>query len=275
MSFSYDAGTTTPGFGGLAEFSNLRINQGTFRPISIPPLNQTMPLRVKSQEAPRGGGFVDPPLPDVWAFEIEGFFYIPSETDVQACIDYLRSKVNAYQGWMTLTLNALGWTGSPATRFMTVQVNGPVSIEDVEVDRKKISRRGFTIPLIAADPRIYSSVQTTTTITTSTNVTNAGTTPAPFTVRFNGPQTDPQLNGPGAGNIIAYTGTIASGHHVDVVTVDSSTGTLTATDDLGADKFANITTDSADYVNPGTSAWTATNSSGAGSTQMLTRDAWG
>lgn len=276
MSFAYSAGSATPGFGGLAEFSSLRICQGTYRPLSIPPLDQTMPLRTKSSPVPRGGAFVDPPLPDAWAFDLTGFLWVPggdpTAGDTQAAIDYLRSKVNAYQGWMTLTLNALSW---PATRFMTVQVNGQVSAEDMEVERKKLPRRGFTIPLIAADPRIYSTLQTTTPITTSTAVVNAGTTPAPFTARFHGPQTDPELNGPGAGNNLQYTGTIASGHYVDVVTVDPATGTMTATSDAGVNVFAAMTIDTATYVNPGTSHWTRSNTSGAGATEMLTRDAWG
>ena len=282
MAFSYIAGSTTPGFVGLAELTTLagssliRFSDGSFRPGSIPPLNANMPLRVKSSPVPRGGAFVDPPLPDAWAFDLTGTLDTVSADNLQEAIDYMRKRVNAYAGWMTLLLNAKSWTGSPATRFMTVQVNGQVEAIDIEdIQRKKVPRRGVVVPLIAADPRVYSTVQTTTTITTSTNVTNNGWTPAPFTVRFHGPQTDPELNGPGTGNIVAYTGTIASGHYVDITTVDPFTGTMTALLDGTTDAFASTSADSANYVNPGTSAWTATNTSGAGATEMLTRDAYG
>lgn len=271
MSFSYSAGSATPGFGGLAELPSLRICQGTFRPLSIPPLYQSMPLRTKSTPVPRGGSFADPPLPDEWPFEIEGFFDVTDPNDVQAAITYLLAHVNAYQGFMVLTLNALGWS---ATQQMTVQINGQAAAQDVEMERKKLTRRGFVIPLLAPDPRRYSTTQTTTVIGTGTNVTNAGTTPAPFTVRFHAPQTDPELNGPGSGNIIQFTGAIP-GSYVDVTTVDGSTGTMTAVDDSGNDVFASVSADSANYVNPGTSAWTASRASGAGATEMLTRDAYG
>lgn len=281
MAFSYSAGSATPGLTGLAELTTLagvsllRLNVGTVKSLSIPPLNLTMPLRAKSTPVPRGGSFADPPLPDEWAFDLNGLLDVTDPNDMQAAIDYIRSKVNAYQGFMLLLLNAKGWTGSPATRQMTVQVNGQVGATDVEIERKKVPRRGISIPLLAPDPRIYSTAQTTTAITTATNVTNAGTTPAPFTARFHGPQTDPILNGPGSGNIIGYTGAIASGHYVDVNTVDPTTGTMTALLDGITDQFAFISADSANYVNPGTSAWTATRSSGAGATEMLTRDAYG
>lgn len=282
MAFSYSAGSATPGFGGLAELTTLagvsllRINVATLKPLSIPPLNLTMPLRAKSTPVPRGGSFADPPLPDEWAFDLTGNLDPGTNPDdVQAAIDYIRAKVNAWQGFMLLLLNAKGWTGSPATRQMTVQVNGQVGAVDVEVERKKVPRRGFVIPLLAPDPRIYSSAQTTTVITTATNVTNAGTTPAPFTARFHGPQTDPILNGPGTGNIIGYTGAIASGHYVDVNTVDSATGTMTALLDGTTDAFPSIDADSANYLDPGTHAWSATNTTGAGATEILSRDAYG
>lgn len=271
MAFSYSAGSATPGYGGLAEFSSLRINDGTFKPIFLPPLTDTAPLRLPSGQVPRGGGAAGDAVLDMWAFEIGGYLDVSSADDVQAAIDYLRSKVNAAQGAMTLTLNAKGWA---ATQTMTVRVNGQVSVEDPEVARKKVPRRTFTIPLLATDPRRYGAAVTTA-VTTGTSITNAGTTPAPFDVIFTGPLTSPQINGPGSGNIIKLT-SVASGQIITVTTVDPTTGTVVLSDNLSTDPavlFALLEQDTADFINPGTSSWTKT-ATGAGSVSIRVKPAY-
>lgn len=260
MSWSYAAGTSTPGFGGLAEFTSLRINDGTFRPISLPPLTQTAPLRVPSGPVPRGGGATGDALLDSWAFEIVGFLDALTPSDVQPAIDYLFSKVNVSKGAMTLTLNAKGWA---ATQTMTVRLNGQVSIDEPDVPLKKVETRMFTIPLLAADPRRYGAAVTTA-VTTGTSIGNAGTTPAPFEAIFVGPLTSPQLNGPGTGNILKLT-SVAGGQTITVKTVDPTTGTTTLSDNLGtsaATLFALLETDSADFIQPGTESWSKTGTGG-------------
>lgn len=271
MTWSYNAGTSTPGFGGLAEFTSLRINDGTFVPLDIPPLRQTAPLRVPKAPVPRGGGATSDPLLDVWEFEILARLDAVAGADVQAATDYLFSKVNVAKGSMTLTLNAKGWS---AAQTMTVRVNGQVSVDEMEIEQKKLEIRVVTIPLIAADPRRYGAAVTTA-ITTGTSVTNAGTTPAPFDAIFVGPLTSPEINGPGSGNKIKLT-SVASGQTITVTTVDPETGTTTLSDNLGTDPqvlFALMETDTADYIQPGTESWSKT-ATGAGSVSIRVKPAY-
>lgn len=273
MVWSYAAGTTTAGYGGMAELPSVRFNDGTFKSLFVPPLVQTAPLRVPSGPVPRGGGTVGDALLDVWAFDLQGWFDAIVGDDVQAVTDYLRLHVNAAQGDMTLTLKGRGWS---STQTMTVRLNGQVTVDEPEVERKKGETRIVTIPLIAADPRRYGTAITTA-ITTATNVTNAGTTPAPFEAVFVGPLTDAELNGPGTGNIITLS-TVASGQTITVTTVDPATGTTTLADNISTDPmdlFGLMVTDTADYIQPGTEAWTFTKSAGAGTCSIRVSPAYG
>lgn len=265
------AGTAVD-FSGVLDFpSGLRLggDDGTFRLSVAPCITDSMPLRVSSGPAPRGGGMVGDPLPDVWPFDVQGWFLVDDPADIQAAVDLLHQKVNFALGWQTVTLNAPGW---PATRTMTLRVGGQITVDPRDRGDMTVPERVYTIPLIAADPRRYGPAVTTP-ITTGTSVTNGGVIPSPFVATFVGPLTDPELNGPGTGNILKLT-TVASGQTVTVTTVDPTTGTTTAIDNTGADVFDLIVTDKVDYIDPGTESWTFTKTAGAGSASMTVRSAW-
>jgi hypothetical protein len=221
------------------------------------------------------GGYFGTAFLDVWSFDLTGWFLVDAAADVAAAFDYLRSKVNVYKGAQVVTFNHPGWS---ASRQMTLRVSGQVSMAEVERGENKLTSRTVTIPVTAADPRLYATTAQAVTVGTGgTSLTNSGTVDAPFTVRFNGPQTDPQIDGPGTAglNRIKYTGSITSGHYVDVTTLDAASGVMIAVDDTGANVFGSLANGTARTINPGTSTWTKSNASGAGTTVVTFRDAWG
>lgn len=264
MSFSYAAGSSTPGYGGLAEFTNLRIGAtGTFKPIDIPPLSQAAPLRFQVTPVPRGGGHMSTPTLDAWQFDIVGSLDGLAPADVQAAKDYLMSKVNVAKGAMNLTLNALGWA---ATRTMTVRLAGQVSVTEPDVDHKKSRVRTFTIPLLAEDPIQYSSTSADTVITTATAVTNAGTADVPYLVRFDGANTDhiqiDRVGGTDATVLLQYA--LASGKYAIINTRDGSYIT-----NSGVDLAPYIAVGSgARFLSPSGNSFTK--SSGSGGTATVT-----
>lgn len=229
MAFSYSAGTATPGYGGLAEFTSLRINDGSFRPIAVPPLTQTPPMRFKADPVPRGGGVVSLSGVDPWQFDIQAFFDVSSPDDVQGAIDYLKGKLNPDSGPLTLTLNAKGWS---ATRQMTVRLAGQIAVEDPTVERKKLTRRSLTIPLIAEDPIQYATTQTTTAITSSSTVTNAGNASVSYIVRFDGANTSFIQVADALGHKVRLDYAIPSGKYVEISTKDGLIITDTGVTDL-------------------------------------------
>lgn len=272
MSYSYSGGTTTPGYGGLVEFpTTLRINDGTHRPISVPPFVQTAPLDLPVSDLPIDSGFASTSRVKPWAFDIGAFFKVASPDDVQAAIDDLRAKVNAYQGAMVVKFKAKGWADY---QTMTLWLAGQVNVEDPDPVRKKVPQRTYTIPVLAPDPRRYALTPVTTTVTAATALVNNGTTPTPIDVKFNGPRNVPVLDGPGSGNTIQVNINIASGHWVRVRTVDPSTGLVSAVDDTGADVRASVDVDRCRYINPGSSNWTVTSSSGSGNADVTHADAY-
>lgn len=275
MTFSYDAGSSSPTYAGLAEITNLRFNDGTFKSQHIPPITDSAPIRDVTGSLPQDhGGFVGTRFYDPWPFDLEGWLYVTSSpNDVQAAIDYLRGKFSLKAGLLTLTLNSRGWA---ASRQMSVYLNGPIIVEEPEVLLKKVPTRNVTVPLVAPDPRLYSTGSANTaTISTGggTAANNAGTADTPFSVTFNGPQTGPVVLTAPDGTKISVD-TIASGHSVTVNTRDPSTGTPTAVTDTGANALASVNELSALVIPPGSASWVKSNGGGAGSTVMSWRDAW-
>lgn len=268
MTFTYDAGSATPGYAGLISWPSLRVNDGTFRPLVIPPITESAPVRVGSTPSPEGGGVVSDPVLDVWSFEVAAWIYTEDIADMQAAVDYLKSKVNAWNGWQTVTFDAPDWA---EPRRMTLQVNGQLQVTVPDKGTLIAPERVFSVPVIAADPRLYGQTQQTVTVTTSTAVTNDGNYGAPFTVRFNGPQTDPQINKDGTSGSakVKYVGTITSGHWVEFNTLTGE-----AVDDTGATAYSGISASTARRLAPGSTAWTKSNASGAGTTQIIFRNTW-
>lgn len=266
MSFSYAAGNTTPGYGGLAEFSSLRLNDGTFKPVTVPPITQTPPMRFKVDPIPRGGGLMSTPSLDPWEFALEGYFDVSHPDDVQPAIDYLKSKINPSLGLQTLTLNAKGWS---AARLMSVRLAGPLTVEEPTVERKKLQRRSFSIPLIAEDPLKYAATQTTTAVTTSTSVTNAGTAPVSYIVHFDGPNTTFIQVADALGNKVRLDYAIPSGKYVEISTKDGLVVT-----DTGVDLYQYVTINSVMRTLPaGANLYTKTSGSG-GSASIKHYSGW-
>lgn len=270
----YVAGTGLD-YSGVIEFpSGLRLgtDDGTFRALIIPPLLQSAPLRLVQAALPGHGSYVSDPKLDGWQFDVAGRFIVDTSAQIQAAIDYLRSKVNRQLGWQTVTIQGDGWADP---RQMTLRVAGQVSVDPRERGDMVTPSRDFTIPLVAIDPRQYETTETVTTITTATAVTNNGEEDAPFKVRFNSPVTDPRIDlaGTSGSQRIRYAGEIASGY-VEVNTYDPTTGTLTAVDSSGNNVLANITATTAKTLPPGASSWTKTVTSGAGAVEIRHRGAW-
>lgn len=280
MAFSYDAGSTSPTYAGLIEFNGIRFNDGTFKSQRVPLIVDSAPVRDAVTDLPSDdGGFAGTAFYGPWQFDLEAWLYVPSPDDVQAALDYLQSKVNTAAGLLTMPVNSRGWS---AARQVTARVAGQIVVNEPDVDLKKVPRRDFTIPFVAPDPRLYAAALQQVTVTTGTTLTNNGSVSTPFTVQFNGPLTNPQIDGPGAAgtNRIRFSGTIPSGHWVEVQTNPASVTGVTAYDDTGASAYgtgtygSGISAFTATVIAPGSSSWTATADSGTGSTVVSFRDAW-
>lgn len=273
MAFTYAAGSAfgASDYLGEIEFPSCRFSQdGSFRSLVIPPLWQLAPVRLLSSPLPIDGGFVSAVKPDVWSFDVTGWLFDDDIANIQGGIDYLFLKVNPYNGWQTVNIRGHGWA---AAQTMTLRVAGQVSFEPKDKGAVLAPERTVTIPVIAQDPRRYSAGSAVT-VTTGTNLTNNGNTGLPIDVTFNGPRNVPILNGPGAGDTIQVNLNIASGHWVRVRTVDPTTGLVSAVDDTGADVRASVDVDRCRLIDPGTSAWTVTSTSGSGTVAVTVRDAY-
>lgn len=283
MSYTYNAGGTTPTYAGLVEFNGLRINDGTFKSQSVPLIVSTAPVRDSvSASAGDTGGFASDPYYDPWPFEIEGWLWVPTgPDDVQAAIDNLKAAFNLNAGLQQMTVNARGWS---AKRYITCRVAGAVVITEPDLSSKKVPRRDFAIPMVAPDPRLYNADATFSVNISpggTASVTNAGTAPAPFTARFVGPLTNPYIDGPGRllFNRIRLNqpdGTdyvIGSGHYVDVTT-NTAQGGVTAVTDTGVDVYAKVANFSARTIGPGTETWSATADAGTGHVTITLRDTY-
>lgn len=275
MTYSRSDGTSTPNLAGLVQLaSGFRINDGTFV-LTRCDLFDSAPVRsgVRSLSSAHGG-FTSASYYDFWPFVIEGYLTVPVLADVWAAKDDLKSHFNLDAGLQTLTVNCSGWA---ATRQISAIVAGPIQFLEPVMLEKNLPDRDFVIPLAAPDPRLYESSPTNTTVTTSTTIPNGGTTATPFVVRFNGPQTNPRIDldsSSSGAQRIGVTAVIASGHYIEVNTYDSTTGTLTAVDDTGANALAYVSAATAKTVAAGGSAWTRTHDAGSGSTVVTTRGAW-
>ena len=278
MSFTYQAGSSTPNRAGLIEVGSIRISGaggGTFELLGAPGLLWGSPgVRPGFHELSNDhGAYAGQPFYGEREFQINGRLRVPAVDDMWGAIDLLFETFNlASSALKTHTLDTLGWS---ASRQIAARLAGEIQIQEPEDDNGHFAlRRGFTVPMVAPDPRIYSSTLHSTTVTSGgTSLANAGNMPTPFTVTFNGPQTGPLVLTDPDGNTITVSASPTSGHYVEVTTRGSSSG-ATAVDDLGASKFSSVTDWSATVVAAGSDTWTATNGGGAGTTVVSHRDAW-
>ena len=274
MAFTYNAGTTTPTLAGYALFNGLTVNDGTFKSQSLPPIMQNPPTNpaVTSMDSD-DGGFPGTQYLDFWAFDLEGWFYVPTGLwDVQGAVDKLLASFSIQAGLQQLTLKGSGWT---AKRQMLARVAGQPIVTEPALQDKKVPVRQFVVPMVAPNPVRYNAdtLQAVNVASGGTTLTNNGTYPTRFVVRFNGARTNPALTGPG-GLLIRYGGTIASGHWVEVGVDPTVSGGVYCTDDTGANQYANLTALTARYIQPGSSTWTGTSDSGTGNITVSFRDAW-
>lgn len=276
MSFSYDAGTSTPNRAGLVEVGSIRINDGTFQLLSAPGLLWGTPgVREGLADLSNDhGSYAGLPFYGAREFTLNGEISVPTVDDLWGAIDLLYETFNlAETGLKTLTLNTAGWS---ATRQIAARIDGEIEIAEPSDKNEHLStRRRFSVPLVAPDPRIYSTTEHNATVTSGgTSLTNAGKIATPFRVRFNGAQTANMVLSDPDGNTITVTASTTSGHYIEVQTRSSLSATATALDDLGVSKFADISDWSAASIAAGSGTWTATKAGGTGTTVIYWRDAW-
>jgi hypothetical protein len=277
MTWTYAAGTTTPTLAGLIEFNGARINDGSLRAGYFAGLLDAPPVRDSSVALPSDHG-ASPGQPFYGArnMQIQGWVETTVADDLPLAMDYLRNAFNLYAGLQELVVNCRGFT---ARRQTLARVVDAITFNDPGLGFRRVPRRDFIIPMIAPDPLLYNADTLHSLTVTSTSLTNSGSMPTPFVVRFNGPLTNPALNGPGVGNIVKYTGVIASGHWVEVGTNPASVTGVYAVDDNGADVYGGtastgISNFTARVIAPGSGTWVATADAGSGTTVVSFRDAW-
>lgn len=278
MTYTRNDGTTTPNLAGLIQLpSGFRLNDGTFVVTACDVFDSPTVRSNVSNLSSDHGGYAGTPFYNPFEFTIEGYLTVPTLADVWGAKDDLEGAFNLDAGLQVLTLNTSGWS---ATRQVTARVNGPVQFLEPAMLGKLLPDRNFTIPMVAPDPRRYSTTENSQTVTTATSVSNAGKLSTPLKVRFNGPQTNPKLDvtGTSGSRRIKFTGTITSGHWVEVNTY--SNGRTTALDDSGANAYYGgtygdgISKATLSVLAAGATSLDATNDSGAGSTVVKWRDAW-
>lgn len=162
----------------------------------------------------------------------------------------------------------------PNARLLTVRRQQPVRFSGIGW-----SKLAF-IPLVAADPRIYSAACYDQTAAHATDMTveNQGDAESPpVRIRINGPGTTATIkhvaNGITRNIVIAHT--LTAGHWLDIDVVNR-----TVIDDTGASQYGKVTFGSTSWwgLMPGPSnlvrgTWTS-GSTGASTTQLRWRDAW-
>lgn len=275
MTFTYDAGTSTPNLAGLVEVGTIRINDGTFHLLAATGLLLGS-ASVRDGVTPSGsmdGGYPGVPRYNPRAILLEGQIRVPTVPDLWGAIDLLNQAFNLETtAPRTLTVNTTGWAGTRQIAVVPSDASVQV-ISPADFDGHHIGIREFSVNLVAPDPRLYDTSLQTVTVTTGTTLTNAGTASAPFIARFEGPQTGPITLTDPDGNSI-QVGTVASGDWIEVNTRDAATGTLTAVDSTGASAIEQVTISTSSVVRPGATSWSRTHGGGAGATKVKFRSAW-
>lgn len=295
MAFAYVEGSSTPNLAGLVDIGTLDgtgatgirvsgVGGGTFELLSAIGLFWGSPGVSDSMFAlPNDhGAAVGVPFYPEREIILNGKISVPVLDDLWGAIDLLYATFNLTDTSLkTLVADTTGWS---ATRQCAVRVAGEIVIpEPPDLNGHLATKRLFSVPLAAPDPRLYSTTEHSQTITTATAVTNAGKMPCPIKVRFNGPQTNPKIDLAGTSGScrIRFLGTVPSSHYVEVAAFAASSTGVYAVDDTGVNAMGTdssyggpITAFTARTVPKGSSSWTATNDSGAGTTVLMWRDAW-
>lgn len=296
MAYSYDDGSTTPGYAGSITVGGIRLNSsipdathpagGTFKVddtgnpfLMTPPVRNTVvPLSSDS------GGSLGPQFWDPWPFTLTGWLWVPSgPDDIAGAEDQLRGVFTAGNGLLTLVGNRRNWA---TQRQLQAQTNGPITFT-ARHGTLRIATRNFSIPMVAPDPLAYDATNVRTTDVPMTNtptaVVSSGGVPTPFTARFTGPfTTSATLTRASDGATITLGSasnpfTLAAGAYVDVTVNAASPNVISAVRNDGVNVFYAITAFSALRILPGSNNWTATATSGTTGASKVTftwRDAW-
>lgn len=276
--FTYDAGSSSPTFGGLAEFNGVRINNGSFKSHQIGLLTSGPTMRNTVQPLPGDhGSFGGVPYWDGRAFPVDGWLLVDTADAIQLALDYLASAYNLKAGLRTFTYQARGWS---AARIVTARVNGAIVVNDPGFGRRKTRRRDYSIPMFAPDPMTYSAALHTADISPGATalIPNAGNEDTHFTVRFTGPLVNPRVGfdlGGAALVKVRYAGTLASSSDwVEVQSNPAAVGGVTAVDNTGASVMAAISARSFRVLQPGNQTVECAADSGGGHATISWRDAW-
>lgn len=269
MSYAYDAGTSVPTIAGLVEYGGIRINDGTFRSLSMSGLRDSPGVRQDvTPYAQAHGATLSQALYDARLIQVGGVILVSDIADLPAAEEELRAAFNLFPS--TLQTLTVAWAGLPR-QIMSVRVAGPLVFDDPDVARKKVPRREFMVTLVAPDPRRYSETERSTVATLNgagTLAQNAGTFPAVFGVRITGPITNPSVVS--AAGTFGLTTTIVAGTYVDL-----NTDTRTAVDSTGASRYGSFTGAWYEIPPGGTSInVTGTGTSGATVATVTHRDCW-
>ena len=286
MSFAYVEGSPTPNLAGLVDVGTLdgtgdtgiRLSGGgggTFELLAAPGLLWgTAAVRNGMADLSNDhGAYAGLPLYRAREFSLVGEITVPTVDDLWGAIDLLYRTFNlGDRSLKTLTLNTAGWA---ATRQIAARVDGEIElVAPSDKNGHLATRRGFTVPMLAPDPRIYSTTEHATTVASGgTVVSNAGNMPTPIRVRFNGAQTGPVSVTDSVDSLVS-SASPTSGHWVEVNTRDPDAATATAYDDAGASKFSTVSDWSLATLPAGDTTLTSDNAGGAGTTVVYHRDAW-
>lgn len=280
MSYSYDAGSTTPFLAGLVEFGGIRINDGTFKLTDLGGLLNSAPVRNAPSSLPNDhGGWQGPVYQDPLPFTLAGYIDVDLVDYIDPALDDLQAAFDVEQNpdAQLLVVNRTGWS---ARRQVTAIIAGALTVEEPVDLEKKVPQRNFTVPMIAVDPRKYNA-DTLQTVDipvdgSSHAVTNGGNRPAPFIVQFFGPfTTSITLTSDSTGDVLEYDSSAVDGAYIEVQT--NPVVGRTAVTNAGVDEYVHVGTFSLTGIPPGTSNFHCTVASGSGvdtKARLIFRDTW-
>jgi hypothetical protein len=286
VAYTYDAGSTTPGYEGLIECNGVRVNSalpsganvgGTFK-LEDNPLLGTAPVRLPTSDLPADhGASIGTALLSGWPLTFGGWLWVPTgPDDVPAAQEQLKAAFSALNGQLLITANARSWA---TKRQITAQLNGQV-VFSARHGTLRIPTRNFTLPMLAPDPLMYDADNLRTLDVpmtgAATPVTNAGNAPTYMVARFVGPfTTSAQLTRTTDTKVIVYNLSLAAAAYIDVDT--HAIPGPSAVTNTGANAFGDISFWTLFTIPPGTTNFTATATSGTTGASKVTltwRDAW-
>lgn len=259
MAYVRDDGSGLPSYVGMATYSGLTVNDGTFRLAALPGLVDAAPIRLATADlAAAHGAFADAPFWAGRAFRIEGSILTGLDDDLASAQDDLQGAFGlTSRSAKVLTVNRKGWTDS---RIVTAFVQQPLTIAEDSVSAV-VPWREFTVGLFAPDPRVYGSTLRTIAVTSATPAPNAGNMNAPLVVTFTG-GTNPTLSD--GTTTLALTGTVSG-----TVTIDALA--QTAVDGGGGNVYGMVTGFAVPEIPPDGSSLTLT---GGGTATVAYHDTW-